>query len=88
MKSGDEIEVSVDFPNEELKGEIQVKKCGIHLPVNEPSVMDTSGDKIKRCFVSEEFPIYAGDVARTIPLDWANFIEVDESDFYTYPFAE
>jgi hypothetical protein len=84
MKSGDEIEVSVKIPNEELKGEIQVKKCGIHLPVNEPSVMYTSGE---RCFVSEEIPIFAGDVARTIPLDWANFIEVDESDFYTFPFA-
>jgi hypothetical protein len=41
-KCGDEIEVSVDIPNEKFKGEIQVKKCGIHLPVNEPSVMDES----------------------------------------------
>ncbi|XP_059430796.1 uncharacterized protein LOC132164320 [Corylus avellana] len=63
MKSGDEIEVSVAFESlsmdrsEELKGEIQVKKCGIHLPVNEPSVMDTS---VEFSVCELGFPIYAG----------------------------
>ncbi|XP_059430795.1 disease resistance protein RPV1-like [Corylus avellana] len=80
MKSGDEIEVSVDFSDEEVKGEIQVKKCGIHLLVDEPSVIDTSGDKIKRFFVGKEVPVYAGEVCR-IPLNEANATQVDESDF-------
>jgi hypothetical protein len=82
MKSGDEIEVSVNSSNEEVKGEIQVKKCGIHLLVNEPSVTDTSGDKMgRRFFVGNEFRVYGGDTVCTMPLDEANATEVDESDY-------
>jgi hypothetical protein len=70
--------------SEELKGEIQVKKCGIHLLVDDPNVMDTRGDKTKRFFVKQEYTIYAGDEGTILPLfDWANAIEVDESGFYT-----
>jgi hypothetical protein len=91
MKSGDEIELSVEFysmsmdRSEELKGEIQVKKCGIHLLVDDPNVTDTRGDKTTRFFVcKQKFPIYAGDEVRIVPrFDWANATEVDESGFYT-----
>jgi hypothetical protein len=68
MKSGDEIEVSVEFAcmsmdrSEELKSEIQVKKCGIHLLVDDPNVVDTRGDETKRFVVDkQEFTIYAED---------------------------
>jgi hypothetical protein len=66
VKSGDEIELFVELTSismdrsVELKGEIQVKKCGIHLLGNEPSVTDTRGDKtINQCY-SINVPISAG----------------------------
>ncbi|XP_059461927.1 disease resistance protein RUN1-like [Corylus avellana] len=48
MKSGDEIELSVDLGDQSQvkKCEIQVKKCGIHLLVDEPNVMDEDGSVV------------------------------------------
>ncbi|XP_059429972.1 disease resistance protein RPV1-like isoform X2 [Corylus avellana] len=45
MKSGDEIELSIDLGDQSQvkKCEIQVKKCGIHLLVDEPNVIDEDG---------------------------------------------
>jgi len=42
-----------------IKGEIQVKKCGIHLLVDDPNVMDTSGDEIQYLWSVTEFEIVA-----------------------------
>jgi hypothetical protein len=83
MKSGDEIELSVELPTEVMKGGIEVKKCGIHLLVNEPGVTDTSGDQMTQFFVGNEFRIYGGDTKVIMPLDEANATQVDESDFYS-----
>ena len=63
VKSGDEIELFVKLASismdrsEELEGEIQVKKCGIHLLGNEPSVTDTRGDKTVITY--SEYRIYS-----------------------------